>query len=455
MKFDTGDICKIFNVSHNKDWQWIRLKLRWVHLLSLKGLKCQICGENDIICLEFHHRDPNEKENQISYLNMGYGTAKGEDSFFKSKEEIKKCDLLCRRCHYEIHALNASSRQKKFLKIANKDRCEECGYSKLRVLDFHHMYGKDFALGKSNNRTKEGICQEIEKCKVLCKNCHKKVHKDMSKWKHIDMVIKLALQYDDFSCKTIRELFEEKVELIRLNYTSGKSSNEICKELGLSTSCNIPIINKFIDEKIEKGVFNLSWSDCIKRSGGDRVLMYPEINSFIDEVEKGNRINYELIEKLFGKGRREIRYLIELLRRNGVNYKKRVVVSGKEIIRAWNDESIKSKKDIAKLLSLTTVSLSVKISCLRKKYPELKIIDRPAELVSWNKGKVRELDEIDKKIIEFRSKKLTAIEIGKLLNISSNSIRLRCSKMIKMGIMERIPKELSNSWNIKNRLKNK
>jgi hypothetical protein len=46
--------------------------------------------------LEFHHRDPKEKEFQISRLTTVIMT---EDV----RQELDKCDLLCSVCHKEFH----------------------------------------------------------------------------------------------------------------------------------------------------------------------------------------------------------------------------------------------------------------------------------------------------------------------------------------------------------------
>lgn len=63
-----------------------------------KTLKCKKCGDNRFYILDFHHRNPEEKE---------YGIADNSRiSFEKIQEEIKKCDCLCANCHREWHYLN-------------------------------------------------------------------------------------------------------------------------------------------------------------------------------------------------------------------------------------------------------------------------------------------------------------------------------------------------------------
>ena len=64
-------------------------------LIEEGGGKCKKCGYNKCpAALEFHHRDPTEKEtvNLKSCLSM--------KTLLK---EIAKCDLLCANCHREEH----------------------------------------------------------------------------------------------------------------------------------------------------------------------------------------------------------------------------------------------------------------------------------------------------------------------------------------------------------------
>ena len=69
-------------------------------LIQHKGGKCQICGYAKCNgALQFHHRNPEEKEFTLSQINLN-------DSNFSFQElikEIDKCDLLCANCHSEKH----------------------------------------------------------------------------------------------------------------------------------------------------------------------------------------------------------------------------------------------------------------------------------------------------------------------------------------------------------------
>lgn len=66
--------------------------------LDYKGGKCKICGYNKCQgALEFHHRDPSQKDLELSKFSR---TPLSEDG----KKELDKCDLLCANCHREAHS---------------------------------------------------------------------------------------------------------------------------------------------------------------------------------------------------------------------------------------------------------------------------------------------------------------------------------------------------------------
>jgi DNA replicative helicase MCM subunit Mcm2 (Cdc46/Mcm family) len=59
-------------------------------------------------------------------------------------------------------------------------KCEKCGYNKcLSALDFHHLEPehKDFGISyKGITRKWESIKNEIDKCILVCANCHREIH---------------------------------------------------------------------------------------------------------------------------------------------------------------------------------------------------------------------------------------------------------------------------------------
>ena len=60
------------------------------------------------------------------------------------------------------------------------NKCQICGYKKeLSALEFHHVdeAKKDFGLSqKGLTRSWERIQTELEKCILVCANCHREIH---------------------------------------------------------------------------------------------------------------------------------------------------------------------------------------------------------------------------------------------------------------------------------------
>lgn len=80
---------------------YVTLKMRARHrnkkqrYVEYKGGKCELCGySKSLAALEFHHRDPNQKDFRVSGKNV---------SWEKVKAELDKCQLLCANCHREEH----------------------------------------------------------------------------------------------------------------------------------------------------------------------------------------------------------------------------------------------------------------------------------------------------------------------------------------------------------------
>lgn len=56
--------------------------------------------------------------------------------------------------------------------------CSICGFSHHAALQFHHRDSKETNVSQMINKgsSKENIMKEIEKCDVLCANCHAILH---------------------------------------------------------------------------------------------------------------------------------------------------------------------------------------------------------------------------------------------------------------------------------------
>ena len=63
-------------------------------------------------------------------------------------------------------------------------KCLICGYNRcINAFDFHHLdpKEKDFAISGNCNRAWEKVKSELDKCVMLCSNCHREVHAGLVK----------------------------------------------------------------------------------------------------------------------------------------------------------------------------------------------------------------------------------------------------------------------------------
>ncbi len=108
-----------------------------------KGLKHSRCSE----CYK-EIRKKNYEKNKDYYLKKNVRLRKNNNEWYKDLKKDKSCIICCE--------------------------------SESVCLDFHHIDGdnKDYLVSQMQYSTysKERILKEMEKCVILCSNCHRKVH---------------------------------------------------------------------------------------------------------------------------------------------------------------------------------------------------------------------------------------------------------------------------------------
>lgn len=85
----------------------------------------------------------------------------------------------CKKC--SVEAVQRRREKIKMLAIEYKGgECEICGYKRcVSALEFHHLdpNEKEFGVGeKGYTRSIETIKKELDKCILVCSNCHREIH---------------------------------------------------------------------------------------------------------------------------------------------------------------------------------------------------------------------------------------------------------------------------------------
>lgn len=105
------------------------------------------------------------------------GMPKEKRTYQDRKEYIKK-------------AVTERRRKLKQMAVEYKgSKCVCCGYNKyIGALEFHHTDpdGKDFAISANGTcRSWDKIKEEIDKCILVCSNCHKEIHAGVRKYSSV------------------------------------------------------------------------------------------------------------------------------------------------------------------------------------------------------------------------------------------------------------------------------
>jgi hypothetical protein len=171
----------------------------------LSTQQCLDCGIRDLAALEFDHRDPALKVSDVSNMvQKGF-------AWSTILSEIAKCDVVCANCHrrrtasqFDWHKLRRRDpvlpvlpqrgteeyermkSRRSGLARRNRNRrlvwgylathpCVLCGETDAIALEFDHVGTKAHDIGWLVPASCTArILVEIEKCRVLCANCHRR-----------------------------------------------------------------------------------------------------------------------------------------------------------------------------------------------------------------------------------------------------------------------------------------
>ena len=220
--------------------------LRWAkkHMaITYLGGKCS-CGETRKTILTFHH-DGSKQENVARLLDGRWS---------RIIKEIENCEILCRNCHADLHckqAWDSRARQLKerLLGLKGIDRCQRCSHLGETVgsLDFHHREGtkKNFSFGEFTSRklelTWDEVVIELDKCDVLCGNCHALEHFDMQRYESMLGLIESSILN-----------YKEKQPAVEHSVVIGlRASGLTYREIARKIPCSISTVSSILKPRAQ------------------------------------------------------------------------------------------------------------------------------------------------------------------------------------------------------------
>lgn len=108
------------------------------------------------------------------------GKYKPLEEYHKKSKGLYGVASICKQCWVKISRDSKEKSRKKTQKwiidYLEKHPCKHCGETDILVLEFNHMENKKLAVSKlvSECYSLNTIKKEVDKCEVLCCNCHKR-----------------------------------------------------------------------------------------------------------------------------------------------------------------------------------------------------------------------------------------------------------------------------------------
>lgn len=133
---------------------------------------------------------------------------KDESEFNKNKTRKDGLNTLCKECsrknshkyyndnlkyHKKQVRKRILSQRKLAADFVNKLRsqgCSLCTEKEACCIDFHHVKNKSYLISRllQSNPSEKIVMEEINKCILLCANCHRKVHRGILDVSHIPIL---------------------------------------------------------------------------------------------------------------------------------------------------------------------------------------------------------------------------------------------------------------------------
>ena len=139
---------------------------------------------------------------------------------------------------------NVRNRLKEKFIIYKGNKCCICGYAKCNgALEFHHLIPelKEFSLSaKGTNRSWKRCQKELDKCIMVCANCHREIHAGLFEDKDLN-------KFNISNIEGIRE-FDKLLEPVK--YYCEECGVEVSKDAKLCRECHLKKVAKPTKEEI-------------------------------------------------------------------------------------------------------------------------------------------------------------------------------------------------------------
>lgn len=154
-------------------------------------------------------------------------------------------------------------------------KCEMCGYNKYpQAMVFHHLNPeeKDFGISNSNTRKFEKVKPELDKCILLCANCHLETHAKIEEQKRLDTIKEINEQKRKLNPSIEKNCFQCQLSIVVFASQNAEKNfcSRVCRDEYFNNN-GWPSDQELIDMKEKMSVKEIeakigkSWRSIYKR----------------------------------------------------------------------------------------------------------------------------------------------------------------------------------------------
>lgn len=160
----------------------------------------------------------------------------GETEFHFYETSCRNGQWKCLKCQSELAILKKQKYKLKMIEYKG-GKCELCGYNKnISALDFHHIdpTTKRFTLSDTRHSWEE-TRKELDKCILVCANCHRELHNPQSTPENLNTLIeKHNFNVEIKKKQTKKNKYKFTLEEVNQKRKECKDWNEVAKFYDIS-----------------------------------------------------------------------------------------------------------------------------------------------------------------------------------------------------------------------------
>lgn len=172
---------------------------------------------------------------------------KNESQFYKRRND-KNLGSYCKDCT----KLQVTTRQQKLKQEAVEykgGKCLSCNYDKYQgALEFHHLNPneKEFNISQIKSFSLADIKEELDKCILLCSNCHKEIHANLIKYDEKTNTILHGVNLNKQKWEPTVNLIKNTLDIqeIELRLKNKETLQNIANELSVTTAYLSSLLTK-------------------------------------------------------------------------------------------------------------------------------------------------------------------------------------------------------------------